>query len=357
MAIVFPIDVSFRQFLISLEIVILAIFLEIGIYFFAKYRNNRKNQNPSFVEFDWGVIFCAFGIAKIFFIASDFYKVNRNVVPVFGYITLSIAALIFLYHIESTKTLRTNFKLTIIMGIMVAVMIIVFIFAPSYVKTVAYTMSSLAYIILFVYLLVIIKRIWVTYRLYSIGLFCGIFFWLLGFMGTSDASLYFFGFFEIRIAGDFLIIAGLLFMGFFLNFIPSLAEIGWRDKIKYIILISEQGINLYSENFQEKKEINEVIVSGGLWGVQLFIKNVLEGAGNLKVIARGDDVILLDYGEKVNAIMVVRQELEILKFLLRNLVEKFEEFYGNILANWNGDTHIFQPVKMLIDDIFAIKKL
>ena len=188
------------------------------------------------------------------------------------------------------------------------------------------------------------------------GLFSGVILFMLGFAGTSDVAVGLFNGFWIRIAADIAIFVSLVLLGLFLNSVPSLAEIGWREKIKYIILTSKNGVGLYSENFREKKEINEVLVAGALWGIQIFLRNILSDS-HLKVLSKGSDVILLEYGQYVVGILIVQQELEILKYILKRLVIQFEQFYASILKNWKGDIKLFRPTRHLIAELFATGKL
>jgi len=352
----FPISEPYRELIFTLELIIVFIFMEFSVFFFYKYWKNRKESKPSVIEFDWGIIFACFGIVIIFYILSDFYKVDRLIFPVCGYFTLAIGAIIFLFHIESIKILKTRFILTILLGIFTLVLLILFLISPSLVKAFAYSLVLFTMAIIVFYFIVIIRHIWNKYRIHSIGLLLGIVFGVLGFAGMSDLAVSLFNGFEIRIVGDILMLASLLCIGLFLTSIPSIAEIGWQGKIKYVIITTNNGINLYTENFQEKKEINEVLVAGALWGIQTFLANVLLDS-NLKVLSKGTDIILMERGNQVTGIIIVEQELEILKLLLKKLVTQFEQFYANILESWKGDITIFKPTAYLINEIFSIKKV
>lgn len=351
----FPISGPYRELILTLELIVLFTFMELSVVFFSKYWKNRKASNPSIVEFDWGVIFACFGMAILFYIVNDFYEVDRLIFAVCGYFSLAIGGLIFMYHIESSKVLKTRFLFTTIFGGITIMLLILFLVSPSLVKSVAYTLAVFAMGIIVFYFFVIIKRIWNQYRIHSIGLFLGVVLWLLGFAGTSDPATSLFNGFEIRVVGDILILASLLCISLFLTSIPSLAEIGWQGKVKYVVVTTNNGINIYSENFREKKEINEVLVAGALWGIQVFLETVLLDS-SLKVISKGKDIVLIEHGKYVTGILIVEQELEILKALLKKLVLQFEYFYANIVQNWKGDLSVFKPTAHLINDIFSLKK-
>ena len=105
---------------------------------------------------------------------------------------------------------------------------------------------------------------------------------------------------------------------------------------------------------QERKEIDDLLISGAVFGIQAFLQNVLSDDDQLKGISGGSDVILREEGKKVIGLLIVEQELEILKYLLRRLVIQFEALYGDLLDQWTGEINLFEPTKLLIDGIFSI---
>jgi len=331
--------------------------MEIAVYFFYKYSVNRKTGVPSTVELDWGILFGSFGSAYIFYIYGDFFAVNRTNFLILGYLALEIGGIIYLYHLESTKRFNTKYWLTLIAIIFLCMFLILFFVAPSILQSVASFISFYAFGVIIVYFLIIIQKIWSFYKLFAISLFLGIFLWLLGYMGTADFSVKMFGTLNIRIIGDISILTGMVIVTFCINTIPSMAEIGWRDKIKYIILATNSGINLYCENFQKKAEVSEVLISGGLFGVQIFLKNILQNKDGLTTLSRGNDAIIIYKGKTILGIMVVAQELEILKYLLKELVHRFEGYFSGFLVKWRGEIAPFHSVKYLIDEIFTTSKL
>ncbi len=353
----YPIVGAYRNILLVMELIIVFAFLEIATYFFYKLWKNRKESVPSVVELDWGLIFGSFGFAFIFFIASDFFNTDRQFFLVLAYLAISIAGIIFVFHQESMKKKKPKYILTPLLCAIPIILVILYWIAPSILQTVASMCTFVAFAILISYFLLIVKKIWAVYKLYSIGLFIGIMLWLVGYTGNSDIAISLFGGFQIRFLGDLFILFGLFLVAFFINSVPSLAEIGWRDKIKYVIITNYAGLELYSENFRERSQIDEILVAGAIYGINIFLKSVLEEQDNVKAISKGKDTILMEYGKNVIGILIVEQELEILKYLLKNLVNQFEEIFGETLANWNRDIRLFEPAKYIINEVFAHAKL
>jgi hypothetical protein len=352
----FPIIGPYRDLLMALELIIIFIVLQNSLYFFQKYLNNRKNEVPSFVEFDWGVIFLTFAASGMAYIFSAFFYVIRIHFLFIGYMSVAAGGLIFSYHVESTKIINSKYFFTIFTGFVIILQIIIFIVAPSLSQTFAYLAMGPAYTILFLYFLKVCKKLWTGYKLHSIGLFLAVTLWFVGFMGTADMAVNLFGGLYIRVIGDIAIIAGMILIGIFLNYIPSLSEIGWQQKIKYIILLTHSGICVYNENFREKRELREIILAGALSGIKLYMEETLKSFPKLKTISKENEVFLLEEGKYIIGVLVVEQELEILKYLLKKIVYQFEEFFQNLLINWNGDTNIFKPTKNILNNIFSIEK-
>jgi hypothetical protein len=354
----YPIASPYREILIPLEMAIVFVFLEISSYFFYRYLKNKRNKMPSVVELDWGIIFGVFGIAFISYIMGDnFFTNNRPVYLILGYMALNIGGILFFYHVESLKPQKHKFKFTLLFLIVLFIFIITYFFFPSILQLVASTASFLAYSGLIIYFLVIVKRIWAFYRLYSIGLFLGIIFWLVGYAGNTDAAITIFGGFYIRVLGDVVILIGMILVALFLNSIPSLGELGWQKKIKNVILTTKGGVGLFVENFQDRQPLDEVLVAGALTGISIFIKSVMNSNGKIHVISKGNDKFLFYEGKSVIGILLVEQDLEILKYLLKELVRQFEEFYSTILDKWTGNIELFKPTKYLVDSIFSVQKI
>lgn len=354
----FPLyDQPFRAILIPLELLIAFIFMEISIYFLYRYWTNKKTGTPSTVELDWSVIFGSFGLAFFFYIYGDFFESdNRNLFLFCAYIFQVVGGTLFIYHLELTKTLRTNFKLTVFSGSLVIVFIVMYAFFPAILQTSAYFISLFAFAIIILYFLKVIKRIWTFYKAHSLGLLLAILIWFIGYAGNTDIAIRLFGTIWIRVIGDVIIILGIGLVAFFVNTIPSLNEIGWREKIKYILLTTTSGISIYSENFREQKAVNELLLAGGIWGIDVFLKSILDEA-QLKTISKGSDVILIEKGNLIMGLFIVEQDLKLLRYLLRKLILQFEFYYSSILHDWKGDLSLFKPTQHLINSIFAYKKI
>ncbi|NHI91252.1 MAG: hypothetical protein EAX96_02030 [Candidatus Lokiarchaeota archaeon] len=353
---IFPIIGEYRGILMVLETIVVIIFLEFSLYFFFKYSQKKKKSIPTYVELNWGIIFLSFSLGAYIFIIEEFFYVYRPLFLIIAYLCFSIGGIIFSYRTETSKELKTKYFFTIFSSFVSSVILILFIMMPEILQVFAALMAVPAYALLLLYFSIAIKKIWVRYKLSSVVFLTGIIFWLIGFAFTSGIALEFFQTLFIRVIGNILIIMGTIALGFFITTLPSLDEIGWKDKIKYIIITTSSGKCLYNENIKEKKNINEVLLGGYLSGLQIFIKTTMKDQSSLQSLSKEKEAFLIEEGKNILAIMIVEQKLEILKYYLKKIVEKFEDFFSEVFKDWKGDASIFKPTKYLIKELIQFEE-
>ncbi len=335
-----------------MEVVIIFIYLEFSIYFLIKYEINKKRGIPTSIELNWVMIFLSFSFAWIFYLFADYYYINQNMLLILGYLSISIGGSIFSYRIESNKIINSKYIFTIFALSVPGILFLTFLINPSLLQSIAALLVIPAYVILLLYFSKIIKRIWTSYKKGSIGLFLSIFFWLIGFALTSDFALDLAGNLLIRVIGNSLMMIGIAFLGYFLNIIPSFDEIGWREKIKYVIIIlTKAGKTLYNENFMENKEVSENLIGGYISVIKSFIEESMKENSKIQSISKETETLLIEQGNLVTAAFIVDQELKIFKYNLKKLIYRFEELFNDILKDWNGDIQFFSSTKNLMKEI------
>ncbi len=352
----YPIIGEYREVLYTLETIVFFLFLELSVYFFYKYFQKRGEGNKFGVELNWAIIFLTFSVGWILFMIEEFLYVHRTLFLSLAYLSFCIGGIIFSYRVESSGELKTKFFFTISCCLIPIFVLILFFIIPSQLQLFAILMAAPAYVLLTLYFFIAIKKIWGYYHLLSIGFFIGIALWLGGFALTSQLALNIAGTLFIRVIGNLIMIIGTVMIGIFLTSLPSLDEIGWQDKIKYIIIVTHSGKCLYNENVKNQMEINEVLLGGYLTGIQLFIKTAFKDSSSLKTISKEKEAFIIEEGKNVLAIMIVEQELNLLRYHLKKLVKKFEAFFGENVKTWKGDTEIFKPTKYLLREIIPLQK-
>ena len=357
----FPINDQFGMIILSLELIIVSLSVQIAFFFFYKYRIRVKEQYPSLFELDWGILFLSFALTYSFFILGDFFPGNRNFVLALGYILLTMGGWAVSYHIERIKIINTKYLLTIFCTILLSLIIFSIFFDPSFNLT--RNVANYSFIPIFgllcVYFYKLYRRLKAAgYRFYVLGVI-GVLITLIGHFGTTDIVIDFFSGFYIRVIADLLIIAGLIIIGYFLNSIPIITDMDWKKTIKYILIVHPSGVCLYHENFQERKEMYDQLLSGSLSVIEMLLQDTIEDQTRLEVISKGNDVFFIAHGEFINGIIVAEKEVEILKYLLKKLVKKFEDFHYDLLVEnkWKGNFSLFKHTRHLVNQIFTVKTI
>jgi MFS family permease len=116
----------------------------------------------------------------------------------------------------------------------------------------------------------------------------------------------------------------------------------WRTYLDRIFLISRTGLGLYAHDFTrpnlQPNELNEDLVSGGLSGLQMMIKEISNTDRSIDMLDQGDKKLIFHEGKYSTAVLFVRKDLAILRdklALFHDLCEYYnqdvlEHFYGNI---------------------------
>ncbi len=340
-----------REIAMVVEGILILLCWQFSVYFSYKYYRNVKDQKLSRNELDWALFFVSFGFTHFFYQFADYYPVDHQFFSFLGYISMGIGIFLFTTHLEKIKTIQTKWVFPAITFIILLSFIITYIYDPRLPQTLAIILIIPATIIIPYFIFRMFKTLSRRYQFYTIGLFGGLSFILVGNLGASDVAVSIFGTY-IRILASLLMILGISLLALFFNILPSLSELNWYDKLKYIIIIDQTGICLYDEDFQEKTRLNKRLLAAALFNVHEFLDQMTKGFKKLKILEKGDEFFILEYGQQVIGVLVTTELLESLKYLLRSFVIEFENFYSDILKSWNGDARMFLPTSQLTSKIF-----
>jgi len=128
-------------------------------------------------------------------------------------------------------------------------------------------------------------------------------------------------------------------------------------RIYALFIINRNGVPLFTKTYAPSK-VEPNLVSGFLTAVSSFIREISpEQKGVLKSIDAEDMKIMLESGENTVCALVVDYEDKLSREALRALVEKFEEKYGKMLKNWNGNVAIFDAFENEAEKILWVLTL
>ncbi|MFX1312555.1 MAG: hypothetical protein ACFFHD_08090 [Promethearchaeota archaeon] len=138
----------------------------------------------------------------------------------------------------------------------------------------------------------------------------------------------------------------------------------WRSELSYIYervekqglyIIYEDGRGVYNYTFQKDIDQDPGLVSGMFSAITAFVKEMTKSTEALKKIDHGDITILLEYGTKIfGALFIKGTQSSEVRMPLKEIVQKFEEKYKNVLKDWTGSLTQFnsEEDKKLVEEIF-----
>ncbi len=367
--IIFPISTNFRLPLLVMEFIIVIALLEISLIFLMRFLKQEKELR-NFQELGYFSLILGFGLMWMFYIFSDFYSSEaitssfliwergsvRDLFLNFGYFSIMVLYIIFLYCIERYKVfLYKRFLFTVLFIIYSAVFVVFFFIDIKFTQNFSYLFWSIFIAFFVVYLISFIRKVQNKQSLY-IGLLkylSGIGLTLIGFLFSTDAMVEIFGLLG-RFFGDILQLLGLVILSVFFLTLPPFSEFDWQDKLEAVFIMGASGICLYYKVFKEKKQFkDENLISAAFSSINTMINQLTHADSNLSKVKKKGENIIIYSGKFTTGVLYLNEDLNYPKVLLKEFVDKFEFTFHNILGNWDGNLTPFkQPAKVLAKDIF-----
>jgi len=135
-------------------------------------------------------------------------------------------------------------------------------------------------------------------------------------------------------------------------------ESDWRKYLmEYIIIENKTRKTLFYKNLFYTPSTGDIpdtaLFSGGIVGIMSMIQEFTQSQKELKVIDKGSIKLLIERGKQVTVVFVVKENLSILRFLLRKTVEDFENTFGVFLKKpWDSNIEDFKATETIIDQLF-----
>ena len=104
--------------------------------------------------------------------------------------------------------------------------------------------------------------------------------------------------------------------------LPNLIEFDWKFKMRHLYIIHSSGLVLFERRFKDTSDLSPVLAEGGITGIVNAIKEMTKSEERLSIIRQGHRNILLEYGEKINIVLVVEEDLEIYRYKMKILLQK-----------------------------------
>ncbi len=351
--------------LLLIEVVMALFGVHLAFKFFKNYFTLQDTSRGSKMHAAWGWLFAGYAATIIIYIVSDFYATsiqNRFDWLEFGYVAMATGAWIYTYNIESVGVIKTKHVFTICFGTLYFILIVLLVFSvlARMVSGIVVQLFAIVFLIpmillFFIYTSKINQLVQGKLKVYSAAMIIGVLLFMIGWMGATDIAVKSFGIgLWLRLIADILQIAGLGMIGFFFSLLPSWREIEWRASLKTLFVIYKGGTCIYQHDFTGREESSSVQIMMG--GVVEMVKSLLDQVllpGSLKVFDFKDKKMVLEQGEHVSIAIIADSVSDSLDYVLHEFTRRFEAFFEKILQDWNGDSSVFEPTKVLIKSLFG----
>ncbi|MHA1651420.1 MAG: hypothetical protein ACTSYB_14605 [Candidatus Helarchaeota archaeon] len=354
-------DAIFHEIAIGFKLIEIAFILLFAIFFLLKIGNKDETRNQKEIYFGTAFFLICYLLSDIFFLLA--YYGNLFEEPSFYYQSWKIATIIgiigticFIFTIERNidiiKRLRTHYAFTFAsIGILLAMILIDIEIS----RIIAYLSLPLVFIFVLLFHFYIYLKAPREYKRDLFLSFIGFFIFLVSYTLPTEIarSILPIPMDVLLIISSTLVIFGI---GIYTLKIPPNAELEWHQKIIALLIINSQnGITLYDYSFGPALEESDLI-AGGLIGISSIIQEMTKSETKLKIIQQEQAIILLEHGVFVTIALISREDLQILRKKLNELIVKFELLFKAQLVNWTGNIEIFQPAKALVEETFEISK-
>jgi len=158
-------------------------------------------------------------------------------------------------------------------------------------------------------------------------------------------------------AGTIGYIIGLSLIGYGFAAFSTFTDLRWKDKLRELFVISPNGTCLYAFSFDQDLPIEDSdLVAGGFSGIQLLLSEMVKTSESLQLIDYQNVKIMIEQKAAVMCILIIKAESKFLQFKLKTFADEFQHFFKDTLAAWKGEIHVFQPTKVLIENVFELHK-
>jgi MFS family permease len=136
--------------------------------------------------------------------------------------------------------------------------------------------------------------------------------------------------------------------------LPPAEEMGWRNEIIHLYVISSGGIIMSDYSFAESTEGDSDLLAGGLSGVITLLKEIVGSSEQLKSIDHADKKLLFEYAfsQQFLVALLTNKDLNILRTKLKKLTAQIQAVFWETMTHWDGNLDILAPIKTMIRNNF-----
>ncbi len=130
--------------------------------------------------------------------------------------------------------------------------------------------------------------------------------------------------------------------------------VAYEPEIKSLYIIYEDGTPIYFY-VANNMILDPTLVSGALTGISTLIKEITQTGTGVKKIDYGDGEIILEKGKKITIAAFTSSPTQEMRNRITKFIKTFEESYGDVLENWDGNLSKFKNLEEKIKNMLLCR--
>jgi len=131
----------------------------------------------------------------------------------------------------------------------------------------------------------------------------------------------------------------------------------WSDLLIHLYIIYKSGLLIYDHSFIGKENQDSSLISGGIIGTLIMLKEIMRGETHIRTIDHGDRKLMFETNktEDIIFVLLVKENLIVFKRRLDALIERFDDDYKELIDDIENTSLImnyWENLDELVNDYF-----
>lgn len=131
----------------------------------------------------------------------------------------------------------------------------------------------------------------------------------------------------------------------------------WSDLLIHLYIIYKSGLLIYDHSFIGEENKDSSLISGGIVGTLIMLKEIIHGETQIRTIDHGDRKLMFETNktEDIIFVLLVKENLIVFKRRLDALIERFDDDYKELIDDIENTSLImnyWENLDELLNDYF-----